>query len=101
MADPIYGPDPISAVSSTSPSATTSFALPHTHHAPQPPTEDDTVTLSQTAQVSQMNGMGDTPEIIAQSLGLPVSLVNLDLGIVVTPTTTAPVVAEVIATRLK
>jgi len=94
MPDIISGPDPISAINSTLP------YLP-THHVPRPSDNpDDTVTLSPTAQVSQLNAMGDTPEIIAQSLGLPVTLVNLDLGIVVTPTP-APVVASVIATQLK
>jgi hypothetical protein len=98
MADPISGPDPLSSLDSTS----LSSIPPHTHHAPQPSDDpDDTVTLSPTAQVSQMNGMGDTPEIIAQSLGLPIALVNLDLGIIVTPTSTAPVAAPVIATRFK
>ena len=94
MPDSISGPDPISAINSNP-------TIPLHHHVPRPADDaNDTVTLSPTAQVSQLNAMGETPEIIAQSLGLPVATVNLDLGITVTPLP-PPVVASVVATQLK
>ena len=45
----------------------------------------DEVTLSQSAQVSQLSQQGQTPSQIAQNLGISVSLVDLDLGIAATP----------------
>jgi hypothetical protein len=44
----------------------------------------DTVELSQSAQISQMNHQGQSASQIAENLGIAVSLVNLDLGIVAT-----------------
>jgi len=44
--------------------------------------EEDTVTLSTSAQVDQLDQQGASPDQIAQSLGLSVDLVDLDLGIV-------------------
>jgi hypothetical protein len=41
----------------------------------------DTVEVSQAAQVSQLNQRGQTPAEIAKTLGMAISLVNLDLGI--------------------
>jgi hypothetical protein len=43
--------------------------------------EGDTVKLSEAAQVSQLNKQGASPALIAQTLGIPVATVNLDLGI--------------------
>ena len=95
MPDSLSGPDPIS---STLPALPLSL---HPHHIPHPSDlPDDTITLSASAQITQLNAMGDTPEIIAQSLALPLSQVNVDLGITITPTP-PPVVASVIATQLK
>jgi len=42
----------------------------------------DTVSVSQSAQVSQLNLEGLSPSQIAESLSIPISFVNLDLGIV-------------------
>lgn len=44
----------------------------------------DTVILSQSAQVSQLNELGQSPLQIAGNLGMPVSSVDSDLGIVAT-----------------
>ena len=58
----------------------------------------DEVTISQSAQVKQLSQQGHTASQIAQTLGISVSLVDLELGIVSTstqapvqvPKTTAP-----------
>ena len=91
------------SVSGTFPSQsayTSSAATP----PPQEPQPSDQVTLSQSAQVSQLSQHGQTPSQIAVSLGISVSLVDLDLGIVATaaptpapapsPKTAAPAHAE-------
>jgi hypothetical protein len=52
----------------------------------------DTVTLSQAARVDQLSVLGATPAQIADNLGISLSTVNIDLGIVAT-TDTVPVVA--------
>lgn len=57
--------------------------------APQPaqlpeteaPNTEDTVQLSQLAQVQQMAQQGESPSAIAGNMGLPVSQVDSDLGI--------------------
>jgi hypothetical protein len=88
---------PIDGISSVTPSATPSPELPaihQTHHTHQPVpaapphvnSPNDTVTLSQTAQVNQLNGLGESVSLIAQTLGVPVAVVDLDLGIVATQT---------------
>lgn len=58
--------------------AATPTATAHTT-APQIP--DDTASVSEAAQVSQLSLEGQNPSQIAASLGIPVSSVNLDLGI--------------------
>jgi len=81
--------DSISGIYSALPSVAPSYTLPPTHHQasqPSPESPGDTVTLSQAAQVSQMSGQGESASIIAQSLGIPVATVDLDLGIVATQT---------------
>lgn len=52
----------------------------------------DTVSVSQSAEVSQLNLQGLSPSQIAESLSIPLSSVNLDLGIVAATsgTVTAP-----------
>jgi hypothetical protein len=54
-----------------------------TQQAPKPQ-PSDTVTLSLSAQVSQLRIQGQGPSQIAEVLGIPVSTVNSDLGIVAT-----------------
>jgi DNA-binding CsgD family transcriptional regulator len=49
---------------------------------PAPQSSGDTVTLTQSAQVSQLRAQGESASSIAQNLGVSVSVVNLDLGIV-------------------
>jgi hypothetical protein len=54
----------------------------------------DTVELSQSAQISQLNHQGQSVSQIAENFGIAVSLVNLDLGIVATNVvSTAPAVS--------
>jgi hypothetical protein len=90
------------SISGTVPAQPASIPAPAraaTKHAPQPQPSADTVTLSQSAQVSQLSAQGQSPSQIAQYLGIPVSTVDLDLGIVAAnvasqpaavPTATAP-----------
>ncbi len=52
--------------------------------AEQPQTSSDTVVLSQSAQINQLYLQGQTPEQIAENLGLAQSTVNSDLGLVAT-----------------
>jgi hypothetical protein len=54
--------------------------------------DEDTVTLSQAAQVDHLNVQGATPAQIAANLGISLSTVDIDLGIAAT-TDTVPVVA--------
>jgi hypothetical protein len=69
-----------------------------TQQAPQTQ-PSDTVALSQSAQVSQLHEQGQNSSEIAENLGIPVSTVDSDLGIVAaavaskaaaTPPSTAP-----------
>jgi hypothetical protein len=93
--------DSISGIYSALPALSPSFALPPAHHVsqPVPESEGDTVTLSEAAQVSQLSGLGESASNIAQSLGIPVATVDLDLGIVATQTTSTPTQVPVILRR--
>jgi hypothetical protein len=53
-------------------------------NTPAPTTQlpEDSTSISEAAQVSQMSLQGQSPSQIAASLGIPVASVNLDLGIV-------------------
>jgi hypothetical protein len=74
----------ISDTVSAQPAYTLSPAPPAvTQQAPKPQ-PSDTVTLSLSAQVSQLRIQGQGPSQIAEVLGIPVSTVNSDLGIVAT-----------------
>jgi hypothetical protein len=70
-----------------------------TQPAPQPQAPSDTVTLSESAQVSQLSLQGQSPSLIAESLGLPVSTVDLDLGIVAPNLVSKPAAAPPAAPR--
>jgi hypothetical protein len=61
-----------------------------TKQTPQPEPSADTVTLSQSAQVIQLNQQGQSPSQVAEDLGIPVSTVDSDLGIVATTVTSNP-----------
>ncbi len=64
--------------------------------------EGDTVELSEAAQVSQLSKQGSSPALIAQTLGIPVATVNLDLGITTTESVSVTSVAQaVMATASK
>src|ERR1700678_4703669 len=88
----------ISSVLSVQPAESPAPAPAVTQQPPQ--TEpSDTVVLSQSAQVSQLHQQGQNPSEIAENLGIPVSTVDSDLGIVAaavaskaaaTPPSTAP-----------
>jgi hypothetical protein len=90
--------DSISGIYSALPAVATSFTLPPTYQVSQPAPESsgDTVTLSQSAQVSQLSELGESASIIAQSLGIPVTTVDLDLGIVAAQTASSPTPVPVI-----
>jgi hypothetical protein len=91
----------MSGIYSALPAVAPSFTLPPTHQAPQPApaSPGDSVTLSQAAQVSQMSGVGESASVIAQSLGIPVTMVDLDLGIVAAQTASKPAAVPVILNR--
>jgi DNA-binding CsgD family transcriptional regulator len=67
--------------------------------APQPPPQPsgDTVTLSESAQVSQLNMQGQSSTEIAEALGISVSIVDSDLGIVAANVTSSPAPAATTA----
>ena len=54
---------------------------------PQPQPAVDTVLLSQSAQINQLYLQGQSPQQIAENLGLAQLTVNSDLGIVATTVT--------------
>jgi hypothetical protein len=73
---------------------TTVTPAPQTHAQDQ---VEDTVTLSQTSKVSQLNLQGATPTQIAEKLGISLANVDLDLGLVTAesvPATSAAPVAK-------
>jgi hypothetical protein len=84
--DPSTLVDPV--VQATTPAATTPV-IPASDTL-----DEDTVTLSQSAQVDQLNLQGASPTQIAEKLGISLANVDLDLGIVTAaesvPTTAAP-----------
>jgi hypothetical protein len=58
--------------------------------APQPQPSEDTVEISESAQVSQLITQGLSASEIADALGIPVSNVDSDLGIVAADVTSIP-----------
>jgi hypothetical protein len=72
----------ISSTLSAGLAATPAPAPAATRQAPTTQSPQDTASVSEAAQVSQMSLQGQSPSQIAASLGIPVSSVNLDLGIV-------------------
>ncbi len=93
--------DPISGIHSGLRTAVTSFTLPAAHQVTQhvPAKLGDTVTLSETAQVNQLNGLGESASLIAQSLGIPVTTVQGELGIVEAQSSSAPEITPTTPTR--
>jgi hypothetical protein len=73
---------PLSISGTLSAQSTDAPAQAATQQALQPQPSPDTVTLSQSAQVSQLHQQGQSPLQIAENLGIPVSTVDSDLGIV-------------------
>jgi hypothetical protein len=60
---------------------------------PQPQPAADTVVLSQSAQVSQLYLQGQSTAQIAETLGMPLSDVDSDLGIIIAPAAPTPAAA--------
>jgi DNA-binding CsgD family transcriptional regulator len=58
--------------------------------APQPQPSEDTVAISESAQVSQLTTQGLSPSEIADTLGISVSNVDTDLGIIAASVTSNP-----------
>jgi hypothetical protein len=83
----------ISDTVSAQPAYTHSPAPAATQQAPKPQ-PSDTVTISLSAQVSQLRIQGQGPSQIAEVLGIPVSTVNSDLGIVATNVASQPAAAQ-------
>lgn len=65
---------------------------------PQPQPSVDTVTLSESTQVIQLNQQGQSPSEIAEYLGISVSTVDSDLGIAAANVTANPAAALVTTT---
>jgi|ERR1700679_2181837 DNA-binding CsgD family transcriptional regulator len=55
-----------------------------TKQAAEPQQSSDTVLLSQSAQINQLYLQGQSPQQIAENLGLAQSTVNSDLGVAAT-----------------
>jgi hypothetical protein len=83
----------ISDTVSAQPAYTPSPAPAATQQAPKPQ-PSDTVTLSLSAQISQLRIQGQGPSQIADFLGIPVSTVNSDLGIVAPNVASQPAAAQ-------
>jgi hypothetical protein len=70
-----------------------------TRRTPQPQSSVDTVTLSQSAQIIQMNQQGQISSQIAANLGIiSVSTVDSDLGIAAAAVSSKPSAAPVVVT---
>jgi len=77
-------PEPIEAITDATVNRTP--AAPAIPHAASTAPVTDTAILSETAQVTVLLGKGESIAEIASTLGLTVSEVNSDLGIVAPPT---------------
>jgi len=71
----------ISPIASTHPANAPAPAPAPTKQTPQPQISADTVALSQSAQIIQLNLQGQQPQQIAVKLGISVSTVDSELGI--------------------
>jgi DNA-binding NarL/FixJ family response regulator len=71
----------ISANPPTQPAIASALPSTATKQPLQPQLSGDTVTLSQSAQVLQLNQQGQQPPQISLNLGISVSTVDSDLGI--------------------
>jgi DNA-binding CsgD family transcriptional regulator len=86
---------PVSGAVSVQPAGTPVPAPASTQQTPQPTPSSDTVVLSQSAQINQLYLQGQSPEQIAENLGLAESTVNSDLGLVATIVTPQPAAGPV------
>jgi hypothetical protein len=95
MSDSIYA---VTAVSSVRPVTTRPPAPEPIQQAQAPRTvpDEDSVTLSEDAQVSQMDRDGASPATISLNLGIPIAAVNLDLGTATMPAPTKPAAESVL-----
>ena len=94
----------VSGIVPAQPAETPTPARSAVKQAPQPQPSEDTVAISESAQVSQLITQGLSPAEIADTLGIPVSNVDSDLGIVaanVTSNPTAPPAATAPATKAR
>jgi hypothetical protein len=82
----------ISSALSAQPADTPSPASAVTQQVPETQ-PSDTVALSQSAQVSQLHQQGQNPMEIAENLGIPVTAVDSDLGIVAAIVASTPAAA--------
>ena len=88
----------ISGIGSAQPAYSPTPAPAAPRQAPQPEPSADTVTLSQSAQVIQLNQQGQIPSQIAANLGMPVGIAA---ATVASKPPAAPVVAVPAATSTK
>ena len=87
---------PVSGVTSDQPVNIYDPTQAATKQATPPEPTGDTVALSESAQVNQLNEQGQSAKEISQALGIPISTVNSDLGIIAaTAATTATAATSV------
>ena len=84
----------VSAQPAYTPSPAPAPAPAAAQQAPQPQSSADSVTLSLSAQVSQLRIQGQGPSQIAEVLGIPISTVDSDLGIVAATVASQPAAAQ-------
>ena len=90
---------PVSGVTSDQPVNIYEPAQTATKQATPPEPTGDTIALSESAQVNQLNEQGQSAKEISQALGIPISTVNSDLGIIAaTAATTATAATSVQST---
>ena len=90
---------PISGVTSGEPANIYDPTQAATKQATPPEPTGDTIALSESAQVNQLNEQGQSAKEISQALGIPISTVNSDLGIIAaTAATTATAATSVQST---
>ena len=73
---------PISGLTSGEPANVYDPTQAATKQATPPEPTGDTIQLSQSAQITLLNQQGQSAKEISQALGIPISTVNSDLGII-------------------